>query len=620
MMSGSPRTRRALALAALFALVAGLFALPGPTLAATSTYRNPLPLQIPNDGTVESCADPSLIRGQQPGDNYWYMYCTKDPLNDEDRTGSAFNFHNIPMLKSLDLVNWTYVGDAFPTVPSWGEATSGVWAPEIQFLNGQYYLYYVMTDVKPDESGAPGCGGDAAIGVATSNSPVGPWSDLGRPVVEPRYNGAPRDFGARECNFFWTYDPEVLTTSEGQRYIYYGSYYGGIYVRELSDDGFTADPATAVQVAIPNRYEGAELAYRDGYYYMFVSAGNCCNGAVTGYSVFVGRSESPTGPFVDREGVSFLVGRVGGTPAISQNGNRWIGVGHNSVFQDWKGYWWTVYHAVDVNDPVFAGTTDFTKRPVLLDRIDWIDGWPALRAGLGPSDKRERAPAAQPDSNNKSKDKAPKPLRLGKLLPEFSDDFDNGFNADWTWVREPAATTYELEGGTFRFDTQAADLFEGNNSASVLTEVAPQGDYIVEARVQLNLPPEGCCFNYVQAGILIYGDDDNYVRLMHFSNWETRQIEFAKEFFDPFRGNVHFGGTLLGPPAEWTYLRILKRTMGGEELYTAYSSRDGRTWVRGSTWTHELGSGARIGLASMGGGGFTAHFDYVRVYAYKEGF
>src|SRR5262249_10930295 len=84
----------------------------------TGTYRNPLSIQIPSDGSVESCADPTLIRGQQSEDRYWYMYCTKDPLNDADRNGNGdFNFHNIPMLKSLDLVHWAYAGDAFQTVP-----------------------------------------------------------------------------------------------------------------------------------------------------------------------------------------------------------------------------------------------------------------------------------------------------------------------------------------------------------------------------------------------------------------------------------------------------------------------------------------------------------------------
>ena len=71
----------------------------------------------------------------------------------------------------------------------------------------------------------------------------------------------------------------------------------------------------------------------------------------------------------------------------------------------------------------------------------------------------------------------------------------------------------------------------------------------------------------------------------------------------------------------WSALRRLdisthrQRTQhAGEELYRAYTSRDGITWERGGVWTHNLGTTARIGLVSMGGSGFTAHFDYVHVY------
>lgn len=53
---------------------------------------------------------------------------------------------------------------------------------------------------------------------------------------------------------------------------------------------------------------------------------------------------------------------------------------------------------------------------------------------------------------------------------------------------------------------------------------------------------------------------------------------------------------------------------GDTESYTAYTSRDGTHWVRGGTWTHRLGSNVRIGLVSMGGSGFVANFDYVRVH------
>jgi arabinan endo-1,5-alpha-L-arabinosidase len=153
----------------------------------------------------------------------------------------------------------------------------------------------------------------------------------------------------------------------------------------------------------------------------------------------------------------------------------------------------------------------------------------------------------------------------------------------------------------------------------VLTTDAPDGNYVVETRVRLNLPPEGCCFNFVQAGLVIYGDDNNYLKLVHVSIWETRQTEFAKELFPVPAGYPRYGNTVVGPPDEWTYLRIVRRMQGGEEHYTAYTSQDGMTWIRGGTWTHNLGEDARIGLVSMGGSGFTANFDYVRVYSIHSG-
>lgn len=592
-----------------------------------ATYTNPLPLQIPDDGLVESCADPSVIRGQQTGDNYWYMYCTTDPLNSEDKTGDNFNFRLVPMFRSLDLVNWTYMGDAFTrdasgSIPNltWAAPFAGVWAPEIDFFDGTYYLYYGITDVKDAVSGEPNCNGDNAIGVATSNSPLGPWTDLGRPVVEPRRNGP-------GCNFFWTFDPEVIEVppaneyGDTQKYIYYGSYYGGIQVRELSADGFTAPTASAKQITIANRYEGPEVVMHDGYYYLMVSASNCCNGPQTGYSVYAGRSASPTGPFVDREGVSLNPeadatpnGRVGGTPVLSLNGNRWVGPGHNTVFTDFDGQDWTMYHAIDQNDPYFAGTDNFTKRPAMLDPLDWIGGWPTVRGGQWISDLPQPGPAAQPgDTTNYRTPPAPKD-ELGRQLTDYSDEFNaSTLSPQWSWVREPAAGTYGLEDNSFRFDTQAADLFQGNNTAAILSQDAPNSNYVVETRVKLNLPAGGCCFNYTQAGLLIYADDDRYVRLVHVSIWETRQTEFAREYVDPVKGPF-YGSTLVGPPDEWTYLRIARRAQGNGELYTAYTSRDGTNWVRGGTWSHDLGTNARIGLVSMGGQGFTANFDYVRVY------
>jgi arabinan endo-1,5-alpha-L-arabinosidase len=589
-----------------------------PDRGGTGTYKNPLDIQIPGDGKVESCADPTVIYGAQPGDHYWYMYCTTDPLNGEDQNPSGgFNFHLIPMMRSLDLVNWTYMGDAFATRPSWIPDSAGMWAPEIQYFNNQYYLYYAASDTNLP-------GGGSAIGVATAPGPLGPWTDSGTPVVEP--HPAPCCPGSRR----WVFDPEIVLVGT-QRYIFYGSYFGGISARTLSADGLHSDPASQLQITIDNRYEGPEVVFHDGYYYLFASATDCCRGPLTGYSVFVGRSANVLGPYVDREGVSLLDARVGGTPALTMNGNRWVGTGHNTVFRDFDGQWWTIYHAVDRTDPYFDGAVGFTKRPALLDPLDWIDGWPTVRAGNWASDQRMQAPAAQPGQRTNYRPQPPKAQVPGRLIASASDEFNGStLSPQWSWVRQPDASTYGLTGTTFRFDTQAADLFEGSNNASVLVENAPRGDYIVETKVNLNVPPEGCCFNYVQTGLVIYGDDDNFIKLSHVSIFNTRQTEFAKELFPVEEGYPRYGNTVVGPPSDWTYLRIVVERGHGstdgavdtnsghhEDLYTAYTSQDGVHWVRGGVWTHTFDNG-KIGLVSMVGSGFTANFDYVRVYELRH--
>ena len=594
---------------------------------AKRTYRNPIRIDIPGDDrTVENCPDPSIIRGQQPGDTSWYLYCTSNPLHagDVDDEGNDV-FHLITMHRSDDLVHWTYVGDAFGEQPDWAAAPQGFWAPDIQYFDGTYHLYYSASETVPGEPGDAVIGA-AAIGVATSDSPTGPWVHAAAPVVEPQKAPCCPD----RDDWRWVIDSNVITDGDGQRWIYFGSYFGGIAIRKLSADGLTSDPASQLEIVSDERYEGAYVVARDGYYYLFVSATNCCNGPLTGYSVFAGRSASPTGPFVDREGVPLTPGRVGGTPVLSMNGNRWVGTGHNAVFTDLSGQDWFVYHAIDRNDPYRGGSPvgDFqVKRPALMDPLDWIDDWPTVRGGRWASDRPMPAPVAQARRRGRLRaSRIVRPDVPGRLIRSLSDEFDGDtLGRQWSWVREPAAGTFGIENGILRFDTQLADLFVDSNDASVLVEPAPRGvNYIVETAVRLtNLPAEGCCFNFTQAGLVIYGDDDNFVKLVPFSLWDTRQIEFAKEVFPVPPDFPRYGNTVAGPPGETTWLRIAARVRGpGEDTYTAYTSLDGVTWYRAGTWTHRLGRHAKIGLVSMARPpeqpDHAGLFEYVRVYKLED--
>jgi arabinan endo-1,5-alpha-L-arabinosidase len=320
---------------------------------------------------ADTYADPTVIRGQ---DGFWYAYATSDPL----RTGEG-SPHRIPISRSPDLTHWTYVRDALtgPAAP-YVAAGASYWAPDVRYLDGRYVMYYAVTDttVSTDSS-------DFAIGVATAPSPAGPWMQQPAPVVAPRPGGG--------GGYLSTIDPAELTAADGSRWLYFGSYYGGISVVPLAADGLSAAGAPTM-VALDNKYEGAYVVRHGDFYYLFASSANCCAGPATGYSVSVGRSRSPLGPFVDARGVSLTASQAGGTPVLTQNGNRGIGAGHNGMVTDLSGQDYLVYHAIDRSQPYLDAPYGINRRPMLIDRLDWIDEWPVVRAGAGPSDTPQAAP------------------------------------------------------------------------------------------------------------------------------------------------------------------------------------------------------------------------------------
>jgi hypothetical protein len=359
------RRWRAFAAAAAALLAAGLTPAAAVADQPRSTYANPVSADF-----ADTFADPVVVRGL---DGFWYAYGTTDPL----REGEGV-VHRIPMARSADMVDWTYLGDAFAAGqrPAFAASDAAFWAPDVRYLDGRWVMYVTVTETTV----APGA---SAIGAATAPSPAGPWTFVDAPVVAPR--------PAPDGGWWWTFDPSQLTGADGRRYLYYGSYFGGVWVSELSADGLriVGEPT---RVAIDNKFEGSYVVRRGGWYYLFASSANCCAGPTTGYSVSVGRSRSPRGPFVDRDGLRLDVSRAGGTPVIAPNGNRWIGTGHNGFVTDLAGQDWLVYHAIDRADPYLDGTEGINERPMLLDRLDWIGGWPTVRAGRWASEGRRPAP------------------------------------------------------------------------------------------------------------------------------------------------------------------------------------------------------------------------------------
>ena len=296
-------------------------------------------------------ADPTFVRA---ADGTFYAYGTEN-------TWEAGKHHVTPIIMSKDLINWSYVADAFTTKPNWGSANAGVWAPQI-FLrdDGKYLLYYSLSTWGDSNPG---------IGVAISEKPEGPFTDEGKV------------FRSSESGVGNGIDPFFISAGSGARkknYMFWGSFQG-IYYVEMTDYK-TPNWNTKKQIA-NNMFEAVYIYLYEGKYYFFGSLGSCCEGADSQYRVSVARADAITGPYLTQDGTNILTNGVGGTQFLA--GNRdygWVGPGHNGeIISDDNGRYFILYHAVEVTNPFLPGGA--TRRPLMLDEITWVDGWPIINYG-----------------------------------------------------------------------------------------------------------------------------------------------------------------------------------------------------------------------------------------------
>ncbi len=293
------------------------------------TYQNPV--------FNHDFPDPNLVQAN----GYFYAYSTQANWT-RDSAGGPYV---IPILRSKNLVDWQFVGDALQKKPDWKEK-GGIWAPDVSFYNGKYYLYYSFSTW-----GDPNPG----IGVATANNPEGPFTDHGKLFL------------SKEIGVDNSIDP-VLFVDKNIPYLIWGSFHG-IYGVELSADGLQVKGEKFALAG--TAYEGSFIYEKDNYYYFFGSTGSCCAGEKSTYKVLVGRSSNFKGPYLDQAGKPLL--ENGGTLLLQQNAgpDGFLGTGHNGdIVTDNKGDTWMVYHAFDRKAPV--------RRVMLLDKITWND-WPVIK-------------------------------------------------------------------------------------------------------------------------------------------------------------------------------------------------------------------------------------------------
>lgn len=278
-----------------------------------------------------SLPDPTVIKAE---DGYFYLYATED-------------IRNTPIHRSSNLVDWEFLGTAFSdnTRPTF-EPNGGLWAPDINYFNGQYVMYYSMSVW----GGEWTCG----IGVATATKPQGPFVDHGKL------------FRSNEIDVKNSIDPFYIE-EEGVKYIFWGSF-RGIYVVELTDDGLAVKSSAEKQQIAGTAFEATYIYKKDGFYFLFASIGSCCEGINSTYTTVVGRSESLLGPYHDKLGRTMMENHY---EVLIKGNSRFVGTGHNAeIVTDDNNDDWILYHAVDKSKP--------QGRVLMLDKLEWHNGWPSV--------------------------------------------------------------------------------------------------------------------------------------------------------------------------------------------------------------------------------------------------
>jgi len=301
-------------------------------------------------------ADPTIIKSP---DNWFYAYGTENYWD-----GKSHRL--VPVIKSRDLVNWEYVRDAFDIKPTW--KPGGIWAPEITFHMGKFYMYYSLSTWGDQNAG---------IGLAISDTPEGPFIDQGKL------------FDSNEIGVFNSIDPSCFR-HKGRTYLIWGSFGGGIHGIELSKNG-KQTKGQKFQIA-GNSFEAAYIYQKGDFFYLFTSTSTCCEGEKSSYRVVAGRSEKFEGPYFTQSGQNLMdYNNVWATPLVEQihgvvlQENAAIaGPGHNGqIITDDNGNDWFTYHGILRSNALLPGGA--TRRPLFIDRIEWISDWPVINRGNGPS-------------------------------------------------------------------------------------------------------------------------------------------------------------------------------------------------------------------------------------------
>jgi len=348
-----------------------------------------------------TCHDPSVFKDF---DGTYYIYGT-----------------HMTMSTTKDMVNWTNQDNV------WRNAFSGEVREQIRAWNkdsGSWYGYLWAPDIVYNETMGKYCyylsaNGDtwkSNIVLLTSDSATGPfeyagsivyggfeeenWTEtdadevLGTETLPERYITQGIKNGKWGDAWPNCIDPTVFFDDEGNLWMAYGSWSGGIFMLELDEQTGLRDYNVTYEThehsdayfgkkIAGGKYVSGEASYIEkigDYYWLFISYGGL--EAKSGYNVRVYRSNRPDGPYADALGNSALFDKWVQNFNQANKGVRLFGgyqwrtfsvgevaQGHNSAFVDDDGRAHIVYH---------TRTTDGTEghsvrvHQLFLNKENWL--------------------------------------------------------------------------------------------------------------------------------------------------------------------------------------------------------------------------------------------------------
>ncbi|MCE7070038.1 family 43 glycosylhydrolase [Dyadobacter sp. CY327] len=297
-------------------------------------------------------ADPSVIK---VGDTYY-------------AAGTSSNWApGFPVMKSKDLKNWTQTGSIFPDLTGWADYY--YWAPELNYENGKVYVYYT----------AHKKGGNLCVGVASADTPEGPFKDHGPLVCQEvgSIDGFPIRDENNKLHLIWKEDGNSVGKATP------------IWIQEINEEktALVGEKKELFRNDTPweaNLVEGVSVIRNNGYFYAIYAAAGCCGPGCT-YATGIARSKSLMGPWEKFEGNPIMTGQ-----------GDWMCPGHGTAVT-YQGKNYFLYHAYD------KSSNKYTGRQALVRGFEFTpDNWIRFTDEyLSPSDSPKMFTAT--DDFNKEK-------------------------------------------------------------------------------------------------------------------------------------------------------------------------------------------------------------------------